>query len=108
MMEITASIVGRVESTSSKRTTTLELVRIHRGGRCADDVGGGDQASLPTYEDRALEFLNKGASLLQIQWPGGGPEEVYREKIVHHIPNCEFYSLPCSFVLVKDRTECVG
>jgi hypothetical protein len=48
--------------------------------------------------------------MLHNEWPRGGSEEAYRDKLVHTAgqgASDASYALPCSYVLVVDD-ECVG
>jgi hypothetical protein len=82
-----SSVVGTVE----KQGASLELLRLY---------------SSDEQDPSCVQYLETAASLLQTQWPRGGPIAVYREKILHPSTSLN-YGLPCSYLLFSNQ-QCIG
>jgi hypothetical protein len=80
-----SSVVGAVE----KQGTSLELLRLY---------------SSDEHDPSCVQSIAMAASLLQAQWPRGGP--FYREKMLHPSTSLN-YGLPCSYLLLRNR-QCIG
>jgi hypothetical protein len=83
------SVVGTVE----KQGASLELLRLYSSNPNLDDPS-------------CLQYIATASSLLQAQWPRGGPIAVYREKILHPSTSLN-YGFPCSYLLLRNR-RCIG
>jgi hypothetical protein len=83
-----SSVVG---GTVEKRGASLELLRLY---------------SSDEQDPSSVQYIETVASLLQTQWPRGGPIAVYREKILHPSSSLD-YGLPCSYLLLRNR-QCIG
>ena len=82
-----SSVVGTVE----KQGESLELLRLY---------------SSDEQDPSCVQYIETVASLLQAQWPRGGPIAVYRGKILHPSTSLK-YGLPCSYLLLRNR-QCIG